>query len=927
MIIDEPKKEVKRNITITSKGRLIKRVCEVYQRDDIDCSWPGCTICTPATYFLNNENSNNIFIIDYQLLNRYFDCLSNSKVTNFIINQSSTELLIKENQSTYKRLKNLAELEKWRAIYVFPNRFAKSTFLSSNSFESEIDHEIRLIGRTFEFYRDHLKAQANVYLLSNNPDLKSRYDNVFNIVEFVQNFAQNKEELEDFLGFDDTLDVGLIRSIPTLTYNYPEQLTTDVLFDTVAKGQAFKGKIRYNRLNNEEATVFSPVLNRDIMVRGFTDLNRSFNGDVVVVELFDSSEWIKVTTVALEADVLEEDIHEDDNNVLLNETQKLKRLLEQDDIMPKGRVIGIFKRNLRNFAGEVSDVITDNICCVTLADSRYPKVCLKSSRIENLLNKKIIINIRDWPEYSKYPLGNLIRVVGDAGNNVVENDVILFEFNVETKDFSKRVLDCLPADGESWRIPETEYKKRWDLRNENICSVDPPGCRDIDDALHSKLLPNGNLEMGVHIADVTFFVQPDTTIDIEAANRCTTVYLVDRRTDMLPKLLTECLCSLVSGVERLAFSVIWEVEPSTGNIVNTKFGKSVIKSKRAFTYQEAQEVIDDPTNNSPLATSLRQLLHVSQVLKQKRLEAGALQLASTQVKFKMSDEDNNPTDVTYYDLMPTNSMVEEFMLLANIAVARKIVDHFPATGILRRHSSPKPEMIKQLSKILSLLGYSLDYSTSKTLAESLDQIDRPSDGFFNKLVRIMTTRCMHEAVYFCSAELDKMEYKHYGLAADIYTHFTSPIRRYADVLVHRLLSASIDVESLPTSMCNKQSLINQCTRMNMRNRNARNASRASSEFFSYLFFRNKTLIEDGIISSIQNNGFTVVIAKYGFEGFIEFDERDVVDNLKLAKENKDKGLMIKFSYRGKLLGLFEWVKTKIEVQLINYRKSVLIEVI
>ena len=927
MIVEKSEKEVKRNIFITSKGRLIKRVCEVYQRDDIGCSWPSCSICINPTYYLSNENSNNIFVIDYALLSRYFDCLSNSKVTNFVINQSSTELLMKENLNTYKRLKNSAELEKWRAIYVFPNKFSKSTYLPNNVYESEAQHETRLVAKTFEFYAEHLRGQANVCLLSNNPEFKSKYANCFTIVEFVQNFASNKEELEDFLGFDDSLDIELIKGVPALAYSYPELIGSDLLFDKVAKGLALKGKIRYNRLNNEEASVFSPVLNRDILVKGLTDLNRSFNGDVVVVELLDPSEWTKITTMKLEDDVFEEEQREEEVSAPASEFQQLKKLLEQEDIIPRGKVIGIFKRNLRNFAGEVSEVLADNICCVTLTDSRYPKVCIKSTRVSNLLNKKIIINIRDWPSYSKYPLGNLIRIVGDAGDNTVENDVILFEFNVETKDFSKRVMDCLPAAGEEWRIPESEYKKRWDLRDEFICSVDPPGCRDIDDALHSKLLPNGNLEIGVHIADVTYFVRPDTPIDLEAANRCTTVYLVDRRTDMLPKLLTECLCSLMSNVERLAFSVIWEIDPNSGNTINTRFGKSVIKSKRAFTYQEAQNVIDDTKDNSPLAMSLRRLLHVAKILKEERLKAGALQLASTQVKFKMGEEDNNPTDVTYYDIIPTNSMVEEFMLLANVAVGKKIVDNFPASGILRRHSSPKPEMIKQLSKILALLGYDLDYSTSKTLAESLDYIQRQNDPFFNKLVRIMTTRCMHEAVYFCSAEFDKMEYKHYGLAADIYTHFTSPIRRYADVLVHRLLSASIDIESLPTSMCNKQALINQCLRMNMRNRNARNASRASSEFFSYLFFRNKTLTEEGIISSIQNNGFTVVVAKYGFEGFIEFDEKDVLDNLRLAKEDKEKTMLVNFSYRGRVYKLFDWVNTKIEVQLVNYRKSVLIEII
>lgn len=171
-----------------------------------------------------------------------------------------------------------------------------------------------------------------------------------------------------------------------------------------------------------------------------------------------------------------------------------------------------------------------------------------------------MINVDGWPRQSRYPVGHLVKVLGDAEDVNVENEVILFEFNVDTRDFSQRVIDCLPKEGTAWTVSQEELEKRVDLREENVCSVDPPGCKDIDDALHAKMLPNGNIEVGVHIADVTHFVKPDTPIDQEAAERCTTVYLVNKRTDMLPKLLTESLCSLVSDVERLAFSVVWELD-------------------------------------------------------------------------------------------------------------------------------------------------------------------------------------------------------------------------------------------------------------------------------------------------------------------------------------------------------------------------------
>lgn len=195
--------------------------------------------------------------------------------------------------------------------------------------------------------------------------------------------------------------------------------------------------------------------------------------------------------------------------------------------------------------------------------------------------------------------------------------------------------------------------------------------------------------MAVHIADVSHFVKSDTAIDQEAAHRCTTVYLVEKRTDMLPKLLTETLCSLKGGEERLAFSVIWEMNPNA-EIVKTEFKKTVIKSKRALNYGEAQKMIDDVKDQSDLTKSIRDLNFLAKKLKEKRILKGALQLASTQVKFTFDEETHNATDVAFYNLYETNSLVEEFMLLANVSVAEKIVTHFPSNAVLRKHTSPKP---------------------------------------------------------------------------------------------------------------------------------------------------------------------------------------------------------------------------------------------
>lgn len=421
--------------------------------------------------------------------------------------------------------------------------------------------------------------------------------------------------------------------------------------------------------------------------------------------------------------------------------------IQKYNLIPNAKVIGIIKRQQRNYCGHIGE---DSIPMEGAsfyrfipADSRYPNFLIKLRNVEPLLPKKIIVGFNKWDCYTEFPVGHFIGAIGNIGDLQTESTVILMEHNVETREFSQQVLACLPKEDTKWQIPEQEIKKRLDLREINICSIDPPGCKDIDDALHCLRLPNGNFQVGVHIADVSYFVRSDSPIDLEAAHRCTTVYLVEKRTDMLPKLLTETLCSLKGGEERLAFSVIWELN-SNAEVVNVDFRKTVIRSKKALNYGEAQSMIDNPNDQSEITKGIRDLNFLAKKLKEKRIVNGALQLASTQVKFTFDEETHNATDVAFYHLYDTNSLVEEFMLLANVAVAEKIVTHFPSNSVLRKHSSPKAIQIRDFAKLLNLLGHQLDYSSSKNLAESLDSIQRSNDPFFNKLVRIMTTRCMNE---------------------------------------------------------------------------------------------------------------------------------------------------------------------------------------
>lgn len=508
------------------------------------------------------------------------------------------------------------------------------------------------------------------------------------------------------------------------------------------------------------------------------------NGDIVALKLLPETGNIFSFFKTLSKSFLQEwavkqhaILEDDDENLAEDSNIPLPQLAEAEDsiknivkkineknLQPHAKVIGILKKSQRNYCGHIiqpNSPKEGSFYNFIPADSRYPNFFIKLRNALPLLTKKIVIGFNKWDCYSELPIGHFIGIIGEIGDLQTESQVILMEHNVETREFSHEVLSCLPKEDTKWQIPEQELKKRLDLRALNIVSIDPPGCKDIDDALHCIRLPNGNFQVGVHIADVSYFVKSDSAIDLEAAHRCTTVYLVEKRTDMLPKLLTETLCSLKGGEERLAFSVLWEMNQKA-EIIKVDFKKTIIQSKRALNYGEAQAMIGNNNDQSDITKGIRDLNFLAKILKQKRIENGALQLASTQVKFTFDEETHNATDVAFYHLYETNSLVEEFMLLANVAVAEKIVTHFPSNSVLRKHSSPKAiqvlfyflikKMIKSkikirdFSKLLDSLGYQLDYSTSRALADSLDSINRLHDPFFNKLIRIMTTRCMNEVM-------------------------------------------------------------------------------------------------------------------------------------------------------------------------------------
>lgn len=701
----------------------------------------------------------------------------------------------------------------------------------------------------------------------------------------------------------------------------------------VKAGTLHQGIFNVSPYNYLEGSVHVPSFDKSLLVLGRENSNRAVSGDVVVVEVLPKDQWKAPSSKIIEEETLNKNenadadegeavITERERRALQEEVKRVHGKSSEGRPQPTARVVGVIKRNWRQYVGHVDRDSVKSSAKQSRAqqtvflipmDKRIPKIRVRTRQAGEMLGKRVLVTIDSWDRESRYPVGHFVRSLGELETKGAETEALLLEFDVQYRPFPKTVLDCLPAEGHDWRVPaSTEdpgWKGRRDLRDLLVCSIDPPGCVDIDDALHARVLPNGNFQVGVHIADVSHFVKPNNAMDKEASMRGTTVYLVDKRIDMLPMLLGTDLCSLKPYVERYAFSVLWEITPEA-DIVSADFSKSVIRSREAFSYEQAQMRIDDNSQQDDLTKGMRTLLMLSKKLRQKRYDAGALNLASPEVKVQTESETSDPVDVQTKRLLDTNSLVEEFMLLANITVARKNYEAFPQTALLRRHAAPPKTNFEELSNQLKVKkGLELRTDSSKALADSLDTCLDPSEPFFNTLVRIMATRCMMSAEYFTAGTQAYPEFRHYGLASEIYTHFTSPIRRYADLEAHRQLAAAIEYEALDSSLHSKGKLEGICKNINVRHRNAQFAGRASIEYYVGQALKGRVIDEEGFVMKIFSNGIVVFVPRFGIEGLIRL--RDLATPEPEAEFDTENYVLSVTGSRDVKLELFQKVTVRI----------------
>ncbi|MGC8864944.1 MAG: ribonuclease R [Bacteroidales bacterium] len=486
--------------------------------------------------------------------------------------------------------------------------------------------------------------------------------------------------------------------------------------------------------------------------------------------------------------------------------------------------------------------------------------------------EKVVVELTEWPEHARNPFGKVVKVLGKPGEHKVEMQSILVEFDFPL-GFSKAAEKEAAAIPD--KIPAGEISARRDFRQVFTLTIDPEDAKDFDDALSLRRLDNGNWEVGVHIADVSYYVKPGSAIDQEASLRGTSVYLVDRVIPMLPEKLSNYVCSLRPGEDKLCFSAVFEMNDKA-EVINQWFGKTLINSDRRYNYDEVQAVIEGGPDT--YREQIIVLNDLAQKLRQERFKRGAINFETQEVKFRL-DENGKPIGVYIKEQKDSNRLIEDFMLLANRKVAEFIGKttgrQKPKTFVYRVHDEPTPEKINQFSQFVSKLGYSLKLGSRGVLARSLNKLFREVAGKGEEnMIESIAIRTMAKAYY----STDNIG--HYGLAFDYYTHFTSPIRRYPDLMVHRLLWGYLN----GAASADKEYYEEQCVHSSEMERKAMEAERASVKLKQAEFMADKVGQEfEALVSGVSKYGIFAEIVGNKCEGMIRL--RDLHDDFYYLDED------------------------------------------
>lgn len=559
------------------------------------------------------------------------------------------------------------------------------------------------------------------------------------------------------------------------------------------------------------------------------------------------------------------------NGALHGDTVRVKVFhRKRSDGREEGEVLEIVQRGRTEFAGTLH--VENRVAFFEADNKKFPDFLIPKDKIGKAKDgQKVVVRMTSWEDVSDLPEGEVVAVLGEVGENETEINAIMIEYGLPYH-FPKeieRVAELIPTE-----ITPDEISRRRDMREVTTFTIDPFDAKDFDDALSVQKLSNGNWEIGVHIADVSHYVKPGSKLDEEAFKRATSVYLVDRVVPMLPEVLSNFVCSLRPKEEKLTFSAVFEMDENA-QVKKEWFGRTVINSDRRFTYEEVQEILEGKEGD--FKEELFLLDRLAKKLRADRMKNGSITFEKEEVKFHL-DENGNPLGVYFKVMKDSNQLIEDFMLLANRRVAeyatlaKKAGEEEKKKADLRRpfvyrvHASPDPSRMMEFGNFVRNFGYRMNTGSEKSISQSLNQLLKDVQGKPEaNMIETLAIRTMAKAIYTTD------NIGHYGLGFRFYTHFTSPIRRYPDVMVHRLLQHYLDVDAgkKANDVPDKNDLEMQCKHSSDREKLAAEAERASIKYKQVQFLQDKIGgIFKGIVSGVTEWGIFVELADNKCEGMV-----------------------------------------------------------
>ncbi|KAK9542198.1 hypothetical protein VZT92_000081 [Zoarces viviparus] len=887
------------------RGRKVRVVREHYVRERVPCFSALCQAdCDNHDGKVLPGDLTHYVVPDVGVVVDYLEILEFRELQGIVFTQTACQAVQhSKGRRQYNRLRTLLKDPRHDCV-LFANEFQEYSYCPREKGERQEKWQTRCVYSAAVWYYNHLAGMRDVVMITEDQEAVAQYSSlhsgvyVISIKDFLENFWPELQAAHELYS---SISQALQEKESEATEReYAEHLPAEVLEAGIKSGRYIQGtlNISKHRAHSEASIAAEGLSNKNsdlscgVLVCSAKNRNRAVHGDVVAVELLPKSEWRGKDTA-------------------LTERQGEEKSGEDGDRkpMPTGRVVGILQRNWRDYVvtfppreGPQPQSRNSQRILVVPWDHRIPKIRISTQQADALQDHRVVVRIDSWESTSLYPNGHSVRVLGRAGELETEVQTILIENCIHVPPFSDAQLREMPVNSPErpWAVDAAEVAERRDLRRSHLVfSIDPRGCEDVDDTLSVRSLAGGKLlELGVHIADVTHFVPEGSLTDLEARTRSTTYYLADRRYDMLPAVLSADLCSLLGGVDRYAMSVMWELDAQTLAVDKVWYGRTLIRSSYQLHYELAQALLNGEPAEVPeldglgseerdaelarLTRSLETLTRVARHLRAQRDRGGALELEGVEVRAQL-DEERNITALVPRQPLEVHETVAECMIYANHWVARKIQEAFPHQALLRRHPPPRQQFFSQLVDSAAARGFAIDTGSNKALADSLDQAVDPQDPLVNRLLRIMATTAMSQAVYFSTGLQSQDQFYHYGLALDRYTHFTSPIRRYADIVVHRLLAAALDVDrglDPRRAVAGNKELEEAAHHINNKNRAAQQAQKLSTELFQCLYFKDRDpqsdrrCVADAVIYSIRDNGVLVFVPEYGVKGPVYMRSRE-----------------------------------------------------